>query len=67
MWHGCQTSLSRFLFRSVADSANMISSLRLRGMSEQLADEVGLWPALDVQIGGPQDVGKQAADDTGLT
>ena len=43
----------------------MISSLRVPGMSEQRAEEVGLWSALDVQIGGRSEVGSLVADDAG--
>ena len=47
-------------------SANVISSLRVPGMSEKLAEDVGLWAALDVKLGGlHEDVGKQIADDPG--
>ena len=44
----------------------MLSSLRLPCLSEELADDVGLWSALDVEFEALREVGEPDADATGL-
>ena len=47
-------------------SAVMLSSLRLPGLSEELADDVGLWSALDLEFETLREVGEPSADVAGL-